>query len=297
MDISQKMRNSGNLYQTNVNVDELLKELELDIPSDIAKENYTLLLIVKESIDRCKMCKKQKEKILSCNVDTIEYNKNTSELYTAVRPCPYAKEVYKRERYQALLNNLLVGKRFRNRTFNNFILRFGTKDAYDFCKNWCKTFTPNVNGIYITGKYNGCGKTHLAVAILLELLKKGIAGAFIVVPNFLNDLQNAFGDAKEFTKIFNTYKGAAVLVMDDINAIRLDKCGKASQWSAEQIFMLINYRYEWSLPTIITATCNFKELQQILDKRIVSRIVEMTDYVKDTATDYRLEKLRGDFVG
>lgn len=295
MGISQKMTNFGKICP--IDIPSLLKALKLDIPYSIAKDNYSMLLDAKKSMEACEACKNGERKVIFCHIDTVSYDKNTQTLYYAVSPCPYASKFYQKKKYQELLDKLLLGKRFRNRTFNKFLLRSGTEEVYKFCQNWCKTFTPNTNGIYITGKYNGCGKTHLAVAILLELLKKGIAGAFMVVPNFLNDLQNAFGDAKEFTKIFNTYKGAAVLVMDDINAIRLDKDGKASQWSREQIFMLINYRYEWALPTIITATCNFKELQQILDKRIVSRIVEMTDYVKDTATDYRLEKLRGDFVG
>lgn len=161
-----------------------------------------------------------------------------------------------------------------------------------FCRAWCKTYTPSSNGIYIYSDRNGNGKTHLAVAILLELVKSKVVGAFVVVPNFLSELQNAFGDPKESAKLFNMYKAACVLVMDDISAVKMNSNGQASEWSREQLFMLINYRYEWALPTIITSNCNYKDLRKIWGSRITSRLIEMTDCVNNTGTDYRLSTMK-----
>lgn len=296
-DIKQKMTNFGMPCQTSTitctsdnTIKNILAELDLDIPIKLAKKYHSLLLQAKKSADCCKTCKKAREKVIAC-VKTYAVL-DGQEIYLAMGNCPFAKEIYQKTNYQHLLDKLLLGKRFRNRTFDTFIQREGTEDAYNFCKTWCKTYTPTANGIYIAGTNNGNGKTHLAVAILLELIKSNITGAFTVVPNFLQELQTAFGDPKEFIKIFNTYKLANVLVLDDISAIRLNKNQRAGEWAREQIFMLINYRYEWALPTIITANCGLSELQKIYGKRIVSRIIEMTDYVKNTATDYRLISLR-----
>lgn len=291
-DLKQKMISSGIPCQTSTITDNtikiLLAALNIDIPIKLAKKYYSLLLQAKKSADRCKICQKERDKVISCVKIHAILDKTEQEIYLTMGHCPFAKDIYKKVNYQHLLDKLLLGKRFRNRTFDTFIPRDGTKDAYEFCKTWCKTYTPSANGIYIAGANNGNGKTHLAVAILLELIKSNIAGAFIVVPNFLQELQNAFGNSTEFIRIFNTYKLAKILVLDDISAIRLDKDQKAGEWAREQIFMLINYRYEWALPTIITANCGLTELQKIYGKRIVSRIIEMTDYVKNTATDYRL---------
>ena len=270
----------------------MLTALNLDIPILIAKNYYNLLVDAQNSADKCKNCQREQAKVMSCSRSQVAFDQTMQEVYLIASGCPYAKIIRQHEKYQQLLDKLLLGRRFRNRTFDTFKQRSGTEAAYDFCKAWTKTYTPSSNGIYIFGDKNGNGKTHLAVAILLELAKTGVVGAFVVVPNYLNDLQNTFGNPQESAKLFNTYKSASVLVLDDISAIKLNNNGEASEWAREQLFMLINYRYEQLLPTIITSNCGYKCLRNILGSRIVSRIVDMTDYVENDADDYRLNKLK-----
>ena len=75
--------------------------------------------------------------------------------------------------------------------------------------------------------------------------------------------------------------------MDDLGA------EKPSDWVSEQLYMIINSRYEDMLPTIITTNCNTKELIERLGERTVSRIIEMTEPVTIKASDYRLKSYLG----
>ena len=57
--------------------------------------------------------------------------------------------------------------------------------------------------------------------------------------------------------------------------------------------MLINYRYEHMLPTVITTNNSGAELEQELGRRTLSRLIEMTRPVKIQAGDYRMKMAAG----
>jgi DNA replication protein DnaC len=58
----------------------------------------------------------------------------------------------------------------------------------------------------------------------------------------------------------------------------------------EQLYVIVNRRYEDMLPTIVTTNCTTQDLVNRLGERTVSRLVEMTDAYKIMAPDYRLKK-------
>ena len=135
----------------------------------------------------------------------------------------------------------------------------------------------------LVGPY-GCGKTHLAASIVHRCAEFGIAGVFVVVPELLARIRTSYrtGDGKA-EAVIDMAKSAKLLILDDLGA------EKASEWVKEQLYMLVNYRYEHMLPTVVTTNCSGAELEQELGRRTLSRLVEMTKPVNIRASDYRMK--------
>ena len=132
----------------------------------------------------------------------------------------------------------------------------------------------------------GTGKTHLAMAIANACIDAGFVALFATVPDLLDYLRATYGPESDVTydALFTQLRDAEVLVLDDLGTQR------SSPWADEKIFQLINYRYNFGWPTVITLN---KKAWTYLDERISSRLqdaglvllVDMED-----AQDYRLRQ-------
>lgn len=184
---------------------------------------------------------------------------------------------------EKLLGGSGLGKRFMQRRFETFKVTAETKAAYDACVAFCEDFSEDSKGLRLVGNY-GCGKTHLTAAIIHRLAEKGIGGVFVVVPELLRAIRRGFNQPNEDSeKIVKLTEKAPLLVLDDLGA------EKPSDWVREQLYVIINRRYENMLPTVITTNCTMKELVDRVGQRTASRIIEMTTPYKITAADYRLK--------
>lgn len=194
----------------------------------------------------------------------------------------YCEMEYKRRCIEKLLGQSGLGKRFAQRRFETFQVTAETKPVFDACVRFCDTFSEDSKGIRLVGNY-GCGKTHLTAAIIHRLAERGIGGVFVVVPELLRAIRRGFNQANEDSdRLVKLTEDAPLLVLDDLGA------EKPSDWVREQLYVIINRRYENMLPTIITTNCSMQELVDRVGQRTVSRIIEMTTPYKITASDYRL---------
>ncbi len=113
---------------------------------------------------------------------------------------------------------------------------------------------------------NGCGKTHLAAAIVNYQYQNKKPALFIVVPDFLDHLRSTFSPESKisYDQLFESVKNAPLLVLDDF--------GKqtTTPWAKEKLYQVINYRYNAQLPTVITTNCSTDEL----DSPILSRFID-----------------------
>jgi DNA replication protein DnaC len=75
-----------------------------------------------------------------------------------------------------------------------------------------------------------------------------------------------------------------VLFLDDLGA------EKASDWVKEQLYIVLNERYNWCRPTMFTTNLRMKEIAEHYGERFASRLVEMCEVIKIEAPDRRLEK-------
>lgn len=134
----------------------------------------------------------------------------------------------------------------------------------------------------------GTGKTHMAVAILQDLLEKGQSGLFCVVPSLMNELRKLImGDSGKFYKLIDDLTSCDVLVLDDLGA------EKATDKSGEWLYMIINERYISNKRTLITSNLDLVEISDQLGSqgsRIASRIAGKANVVKLGGKDRRMIK-------
>ncbi len=150
--------------------------------------------------------------------------------------------------------------------------------AFDFAKN--------PEGWLVFMGVTGCGKTHLAAAIVNYRYEAGKTALFVVVPEFLDHLRSAFSPESKvsYDKLFESVKTAPLLVLDDFGE------HSATPWVKEKLYQLINYRYNGRLPTVITTRYSFDEILGEVDSAISSRLVD-----QNTSTPFNI--MAPDFRG
>src|SRR6202030_1035440 len=160
-------------------------------------------------------------------------------------------------------------------------------------------------GLLLMGP-SGVGKTHLAVASLKELVRRGHAGLFCDYRELLKEIQASYNPASESTEmaILEPIRNVEVLVLDDLGA------SKPSAWVLDIIGLVLNARYNERRTTILT-TNYFDEapnpepaprlpggqrvavredaLGNRIGARMRSRLYEMCRTVEVFAPDFRRE--------
>ncbi|MDP2729506.1 MAG: ATP-binding protein [Dehalococcoidales bacterium] len=113
---------------------------------------------------------------------------------------------------------------------------------------------------------NGCGKTHLAAAIVNYRYQSKKPALFIVVPDFLDHLRSTFIPESRisYDELFESVKNAPLLVLDDFGR------QTTTPWAQEKLYQVINYRYNAQLTTVITTNCSTDEM----DISIASRFID-----------------------
>jgi DNA replication protein DnaC len=156
--------------------------------------------------------------------------------------------------------------------------------AVERVENYLKKWEENREagrGLYLCGGV-GTGKTHLAVAVMNELIRKQEPTLFVTVPELLDNLREVYMiPGRDIDEWMDTVKNANLLVLDDLGA------EKPTAWVQERIFVIVNHRYREALPTIFTSNIGPKDLAAQLGERTASRIVAMTEGIELEGDDYR----------
>ena len=168
---------------------------------------------------------------------------------------------------------------FHDKTFETFITAHpDVQEAYKAAQAFAKD---PINWLVFRGG-PGRGKTHLAAAIANVAEQNGIPVIFAIVPDLLDHLRAAFAPNSEmpYDALFDKIREVQLLVLDDFGA------ENSTAWATEKLFQLINYRYNYRIPTVITT--NDTRLSR-LDERIMSRLNDQAfvQHVVIHGVDYR----------
>lgn len=148
----------------------------------------------------------------------------------------------------------------------------------------------------------GTGKTRKLLEVLLAyIIKKAqpymafddepkmipasnIKKYFLTVTDVLRKIKDEFDHPATDGGIMERMIQADILFLDDLGA------EKASEWVKEQLYTVINERYNWMRPVFITTNLTIQEIAENYGDRFASRIVEMCEIVKFSGKDWRVEK-------
>ncbi|HEX5415319.1 MAG TPA: ATP-binding protein, partial [Chloroflexota bacterium] len=177
----------------------------------------------------------------------------------AVR-CECLSTMLESQRFEDL-ERLSALEPFRDRTFENFDPKVhGVGDAFEIARRFARD---PYGWLVLRGGY-GSGKTHLAAAIANEALNARAQVLFAVVPDLLDHLRSscAPNSAVQYDELFEGVRTTHLLVLDDLGT------ESATPWAQEKLYQIINYRYNYQMPTVVTTN---RRLEQI-DDRIQSRL-------------------------
>ncbi|GAA1065269.1 ATP-binding protein [Streptomyces asiaticus] len=128
----------------------------------------------------------------------------------------------------------------------------------------------------------GVGKTHQAYGAIRSLAVTGVASRWVVTT--AADMYGALRPRHNIDSEteFRKYRDARLLLVDDLGAER-----KATEFTEEINFRLVNHRYERHLPTLFTSNVLPKELAARLGDRVTSRLAEMCQRITIKGDDRR----------
>ncbi len=184
------------------------------------------------------------------------------------------------------LTQARIPRKFLNKTLDSFRGRDKIrKEVREAADAYVKGFNlrEEMKGLRIFGVV-GSGKSHIAIAILKEIIKKGYMGLYFNVPELLQKIRETYSSESDEGEagILDMVSETDLLVLDDLGA------DAASGWVRDRLYLLINRRYEANKPTIVTTSFDLEELKTQLGQRIVSRLCEMCIEFKDLPReDYR----------
>jgi len=182
-------------------------------------------------------------------------------------------------RYSSLRGELL------SKTFENFQLRDG-RPAVKQARDAAQSFSRKPKGWLVLNGYPGTGKTHLSAAIANALLARGRQPVlFLNVPELLVFLRAGFqtrdGRDPDFESRLQTIKGFPVLILDDWGA------HSDTPWADEQLYLILNFRTERALPTVITTNMPLESLEPRIESRLRNR--HLSTVLEIIAEDYRCQ--------
>ncbi|HMJ71810.1 MAG TPA: ATP-binding protein [Solirubrobacterales bacterium] len=141
-------------------------------------------------------------------------------------------------------------------------------------------------GLWLFGD-TGTGKTTLAMLISKAALATGRSVAIYSLPKLLARIRQTYdaepgGDS--YLAFFERLTAVDLLHIDDLGA------EKRSDWVLEQLYALINERYESERSVLITTNLPHDELEEQIGRRTVSRLSQMCDEIPLFGDDRRYGK-------
>jgi DNA replication protein DnaC len=123
-------------------------------------------------------------------------------------------------------------------------------------------------GIWFVGDV-GTGKTTLAMLVSKAALDAGRSVAIYSLPRLLNLVREAIGSDEGKLDLLDRLGTVDLLHVDDVGAEH------TSDWVLEQLYSIVNTRYEDQRSIVVTTNLQPDELGQQIGARTVSRLIEM----------------------
>lgn len=187
-----------------------------------------------------------------------------------------------------------LGRRLINCSFENYLINEDNKKFYNLCKTYVinfDAFSKKGIGLLVFGNA-GNGKSHLTVSIFKEIMKRNKTAIFIsssALITRMNESKN-YNSNEKLTSLINLLSHVELLVLDDLGAHKWDSS------TLENLYKIIDSRYENLKPIIVSTNCSVDELKFNLGDRIFDRLAGSCTFVENKGKSYREKDIKDAFI-
>lgn len=131
----------------------------------------------------------------------------------------------------------------------------------------------------------GTGKTTLAMLVSKTALERGHSVAIYSMPKLLARIRRTYDGAageQSYTELFERLATVDLLHIDDLGT------ENRTEWVLEQLYALINERYEAQKALVVTTNHDDAKLEEQVGARVVSRLSDMCEALPLFGEDRRL---------
>lgn len=135
-----------------------------------------------------------------------------------------------------------------------------------------QNYSRNPSGWLVFHGPPGSGKTHLAAAIANKLIENERIVLFVTASDLLDELRAGYspGSDMSFSEIYQRVSEAEILFIDALGI------SSVTDWAHEKLLQLINHRFNTTMPTVFTLSCDLTSpdphLQVRLQDSTISRV-------------------------
>ncbi len=198
-----------------------------------------------------------------CPVCTEEYHKEQAEIKKQ-------EQVFELKRRIELSG---ITKRFVNASFKNY--KPGNKTAAENFKT-IQAYCTGFREVYESGSSlilcgtPGTGKTHLATALLKDLIKRNYNVTYITNYNMIAKIKATY------SRFSDQNEGEVIRQLTTTKLLVIDEVGVTFGSEADKVlfYQVINGRYDNVLPTILISNLTRKELEGSIGERCFDRLQE-----------------------
>ncbi len=262
-----------------------------DLPAEEIKRHRDEIADIECAQERCKGCTGEVCKQPSQGMIPVVEVHDGRFCY-ALRRCRHERNRLARLRISRLFASARIPRAYEGDTFADYAVTAANRDAVDAAH---MMVADEIKGLFLHGE-KGTGKTKLAAIIANERARAGKPVLFASVPDLMADIRASF-DGGKTAETVRAVKETPFLVLDDLGA------EKMSEWVGEQLFCIVNHRYNEMLPTVVTSNYNPTQIirrmatvdrggnvvDDLQGQRIMSRIYEMCERVEIRGTDWRMK--------
>lgn len=225
--------------------------------------------------------------------------KNPREIWSDCPDCKVARQLAEnaaaeaarqadlKARVESMLVQAAIPPRFIGKTFDNYrVENDGQGRAMKVCREYAENFPQHLRrgGSLILSGQPGTGKSHLAGAILQEILPRHV-GVYVTLMDLIRTLRDTWRRDSEVTEtqMLARLQAVPLLVIDEIG-VQYGTDGERAI-----LFDVLDRRYRELMPSILMTNLGKDEFRTAIGDRVFDRLTEVARWVSFDWQSYRTQ--------